>query len=435
MCSGVYYKYIGEIMKKRRIIQLILLAVFIFLPIFFIRILPNYLAISDPTDADKIYEGPYTGYHLITEGRGAIQIMNLNTRQILWETEEPEFFVHDADILPGGNTIVVADTNADRVFVMNLSNKAILWEWYARNNTHNEFVPYNNWTQFGLENGWDTDAIAHTENFDQVFGPMMWYSHLNSVEYINGTMFGRSYDSILISLRNFDMIIEVNFTAKEGEPGYKNITWHYGEPLKHDILNHQHATIRLPNGHTAICDSDNYRVIEINETNQVVWEYKNNKLRWVRDVELLPNNNYLIADSVNNRIIEVNRTTKQIVRTFTDLRLNIPFDAEYIPEDNQLLVSSHPGQVLLIFNYDNTKVIDCLGILWIFAPFFIILLIVIAYLSVDCVYQFKKMKEKSIKDRFLSLSIYSKLILIGLAILAILWFNYIFSFILYNVIM
>ena len=34
-------------------------------------------------------------------------------------------------------------------------------------------------------------------------------------------------DSVLISLRNFDMVSEVNYTAQKGEPSYRNITWFY----------------------------------------------------------------------------------------------------------------------------------------------------------------------------------------------------------------
>ncbi|MHA1648673.1 MAG: hypothetical protein ACTSYB_00660 [Candidatus Helarchaeota archaeon] len=89
-----------------------------------------HLALTGTQDVDKITEEPYEGHYLVTDEMGFIKIIDSATHIVLWEIDEPEFFVHDADMMPGGYSIIVADTKNDRVFEMNLSNEVILWKWY-----------------------------------------------------------------------------------------------------------------------------------------------------------------------------------------------------------------------------------------------------------------------------------------------------------------
>ncbi len=68
---------------------------------------------------------------------------------------------------------------------------------------------------------------------------------------------------------------------------------------------------RLPNGHTLITDSGNNRIVEVDSTDHIVWQYVTNNgansnpnpnpTRGVR----LANGNTLISDQFNNRVIEV----------------------------------------------------------------------------------------------------------------------------------
>ncbi len=414
--------------KKKRLIQLIFLVIFLILPPFFYLVVPTFLPAPMPTDVDKIRAGPYAGYHLVTNARGSVVIMDFATNRVLWETQDPVLFAHDAEMMPNGESILVSATGADRVIEINISNQVILWDWYALNQTTREFVSYNNWTQFGLANGWSAEGLDFVNDRDST---THYYTHVNKVQFLNGSDFGRTYDTVLMSIRNFDMIIEVNYTAQEGEPGYMNITWQYGKPMEHSTLCRPHGPKRWPNGHTSICDSENGRVFEINETNQVVWEYSGKKLRWPRDCELLPNGNYLITDSCNNRIIEVNVTTNQIVKTFTDVFLGLPYDADYVPEDNQVVAGS--SQITCIFDYTTTKIVQRVGFPWFIAPVLIIIAIVITYVSISVGLQFRAMKEKSILDRFKSHQIYSKLLIIGVLITILFFRNYIIAFIWYNV--
>jgi WD40 repeat protein len=206
-----------------------------------------------------------------------------------------------------------------------------------------------------------------------------------------------------------------------------NITWHYGTPGNHSILFHPHSPKRWLNGHMTICDSENARVIEIDEQDQIVWEYRDKALRWVRDCELLPNGNYLITDADNNRIIEVNMSAGgQIVRIFSSLLFN-PYSAE-LTDDNKVVVSIDLGASIVVFDYETGAVIQIIGFNIIVVPAMITFLIVAIYQTTDLIYSWKKMKGTSSKQRILTHSIYSKLILVIISVLTILILNYVLIF-------
>ena len=406
-------------MKKRTFAKLSIMLGAILFQVIFLFWVPPLLVVQGPADVDYIDVGPYAGNYLVTDGyEGSVKIIDFKTRQILWRTDEPEFFVHDADMLPDGECIVVADTTPDRVFVMNLTTKEIIWDWYAKNQTRDAYCDYWNWTEYAIRQGWDNTAIAILENFNPPDG---YYTHLNTVQFINGSLFNRTYDSILISLRNLDLVVEVNYTAKKGEPGYMNITWSYGIPGHRSILNRQHAPKRWLNGHVTIADSENSRIIEIDENNQLIWEYTDKRLRWSRDCELLPNGNYLIVDSINNRIIEVNKTTNQIVRTFSQ-GLNLPYEADLTTE-GKVIVGNTMANNIIIYDYNSGGIVDRIGFNFLFMPLILTFGLIIVYYAIDCILQFRAMHGKSIKERLKFHKIYSKIILIGVLAGIIIAFN------------
>jgi len=388
--------------------------------------IPNFLIVRGPAAVDKIDEGPYAGNYLVTDGFGSIKIINFTANQIVWQTDEPNFFVHDSQMMPGGNSVLVGDSAADYVFEMNLSTKEIIWEWYGKNRSKEQdsYCDYLNWTKFGLQWGWNEEARSIVENLRPASG---FYTHLNTVQFLKGSNYNRTYDSVLISLRNFDLIIEVNYTAKRGEAAYRNITWHYGIPGNHSILFHQHCPKRWSNGHMTICDSENARVIEIDEKDQIVWEYRDKNLRWVRDCDLLPNGNYLITDSNNNRVIEVNMTAGgQIIRSFSSLLFN-PYSAE-LTDDNKVVVSIDLGASIIVFDYGTGQIVQIVGFNYIIAPAMITFLIIATYQATDLSFSWKKMKGKPWKQRITTQTIYSKLILVIISVLTILVLNYILIF-------
>lgn len=105
-----------------------------------------------------------------------------------------------------------------------------------------------------------------------------------------------------------------------------HIVWQYGKFGKTgsgpNLLNTPVQCTWLPNAHVLITDQGNNRIIEVNLSKDIVWQYpgsNNNpadQLNSPNSAELLENGNILIADENNNRAIEVTRAD-EIVRTFT----------------------------------------------------------------------------------------------------------------------
>lgn len=91
--------------------------------------------------------------------------------------------------------------------------------------------------------------------------------------------------------------------------------------VRHITANHLVAAFaglayayRLKNGHTLIADSGHQRVIEVDSSGLVTWQFGATDAPWVggeylnrpTDARRLDNGNTLITDSGNARVIEVN---------------------------------------------------------------------------------------------------------------------------------
>ena len=176
-----------------------------------------------------------------------------------------------------------------------------------------------------------------------------------------------------------------------------------------------------------VCDSENNRVIEIDKNGKLIWEYRDKKLRWVRDCDLLPNGNLLITDSNNNRIIEINKTTREIVKCFT-FGLFTPFDAD-LTSDGKIIVGNTFGDDIIVYDYSSGLVVDIIGFNYLFAPIFFTILAVIIYQIGNLIYVFKNLNEKSIIKRFRKREVYSKLVIIITLTIFIYFFYYFMAYI------
>ena len=104
------------------------------------------------------------------------------------------------------------------------------------------------------------------------------------------------------------------------------IVWQYGRfgqtGSGRNQLNTPVQSTWLPNFHVLITDQGNGRIIEVNLSKKIVWQYPgsntnaSDQLNSPNSAELLENGNILIADENNNRAIEVNRAD-QIVHTLS----------------------------------------------------------------------------------------------------------------------
>jgi hypothetical protein len=289
-------------------------------------------------DVDYITEGDYAGAFLVTDNGGKVLIVD-SELNVLWESEVPQRFVHESEFLPNGN-IIVADTAIGRVIELDINDPDnIVWEWDPTNPDH------VNWTELAISAGWSQEALDYVQN------PTADWTHTNDAEWINGTERGRTYDSLMISIRNFNLILEVNYTDT------KEVIWYYGEPEDYDTLNHQHNPDIRDNYNVIICDSENRRIIEVDyNTKEVVWEFHlefpNGELRWARDCDDLGNGTYMITDSNNGRVFFVDRETRKITKEFGGYYLAQPYEADYVEIDGRdwILVGDPPSTGIILID-------------------------------------------------------------------------------------
>jgi hypothetical protein len=195
-----------------------------------------------------------------------------------------------------------------RAFTVNRAGE-ITWEWRAEEHIGpgTEF-----WEEYVPE-----DA---SDEFEKG-GPESDWTHLNDIARLpNG--------NFQLSIRNFDVVIEVDPTTNE-------IVDVIGRPGDHEFLYEQHNPNRLTDWNTLIvADSENNRIVEYDlETNEPVWTYGGDDiLLWPRDADRLPNGNTLITDSLNNRVIEVN-TKGEVVWEYEGVRLPYSADRKGVPEE------------------------------------------------------------------------------------------------------
>jgi hypothetical protein len=140
---------------------------------------------------------------------------------------------------------------------------------------------------------------------------------------------------LLITDRNNDRVIEVEETGQ--------VVWSY------DQLNRPHNGDRLADGNTLIANSEENVVIEVNPAGEIVWSYggpsasSRQALDWPRDADRLDNGHTLITDSRGNRVIEVD-PDGQVVWSFADLAL--PYEADRLPDGNTLIADNSHRRVI-----------------------------------------------------------------------------------------
>ena len=231
---------------------------------------------------------------------------------------------HEVSELPNGH-LLVADTSRDRIIEINYPNKDIIWSWEPKQ---------INWTAVNSE--WSSE---HYYNNPLVYD----FTHMNDVEF---KQYG-SWNACLISIRNFDLVVEVNHTAEKIGPSNNplNIVWWYGDYGNYSMINKQHNPDYLSNGNIIIADSQNNRIVEVNKTTKtIVWQYDEG-LRWPRDADELENNRLLITDCFNNRIIEIDKVSKQILWKYSRNTI-IPYEADMLENGNVLISGDYGGKVI-----------------------------------------------------------------------------------------
>ncbi|MBD3190298.1 MAG: hypothetical protein GF308_06625 [Candidatus Heimdallarchaeota archaeon] len=234
-------------------------------------------------------------------------------------------YPHEVEELPNGH-LLIADTGFDRVIEVAYPETDIVWSWEPAK---------INWTKVNPNWGKNHYYNFHNITFD--------WTHLNDVDFKSyGT-----WDACLISIRNFDLVVEVNYTAEKLGPtnNPENILWWYGDYQQHSLMYHQHNPDYLSTGNIIIADSENDRIIEVDkQTKAIVWKYDEGLL-WPRDADELADGKLLITDTFNNRIFILDKEKKEILWEFSKDIIS-PYEADELANENILISGCYSGLIL-----------------------------------------------------------------------------------------
>ncbi len=263
-------------------------------------------------DADPLPGGDVLVVNTIREGgvgKTLVYRLDPETGDRVWQTKFNITDTHDADLINGDQLLVANmrewdaenSTSNDRLFIYDLTEERIVWEWYFKNH--------------------------YPESMDGGVNPD--WTHVNDVDKIGPGRY-------VASPRNFDQVIAVDRESK-------NITFQLGADDDHDVLYEQHNPTYLETDDgrpvVLVADSENDRVVEYTCTERVnqsctwerTWTVGAGQLDWPRDANRLPNGNTLITDSRNHRIIEVTPKGRIVWEAYVPWG---PFSAERVAHGN-----------------------------------------------------------------------------------------------------
>ncbi|MFW5918282.1 MAG: arylsulfotransferase family protein [Haloferacaceae archaeon] len=262
------------------------------------------------------------------------------TDEVVWEYTWHDRYmnyheVHDADRLDNGETVII-DMGQHRVFTVDEDGERT-WEWSAIEHL-DEGTPF-----------WEEHVEGTAREDHHYTGPNQDWTHMNDVDRLENGNF-------LLSIRNFDVLIEV-------DPETDEVVRVIGEPGDHDVMYEQHDPNYLEeHDHVIVSDSENNRIVEYDVAPaeeaasgeddspsveggdatfvEEVWRYEgpgpNDRLAWPRDADRLPNGNTLIADSRNFRVLEVNETGSVVWSYDMREQRGIVYDADRLDTRSEL---------------------------------------------------------------------------------------------------
>lgn len=192
---------------------------------------------------------------------------------IVWSHQDPKIS-HDADRLANGNTLYVFGSNDQKsdaqVKEVNPAGEQV-WAWYAKD--HFDYPPYSDiswqgWSHTNavtrLENG---NTLISIRNFDMIVEVGPDGEVVNTIEGIAKS----PHDPLVLENGNILVVSQttVAHTTMEIDPETKDILWSY------DITERSNMPVRdcnrLPNGNTLITAAR--KIIEVTPEGEIVWQF------------------------------------------------------------------------------------------------------------------------------------------------------------------
>jgi len=255
----------------------------------------NYL--KYPVAAHPFEENTAKKYLITDKLNHRVIIVNRETKFIEWAYGDktagdgPNQLNHPSDAvqIPGGNRILICDQGNNRVLIVDRADGSITWEWGR-----------------GLEGSLKVPV---------------------DVEYIQNT------DQVLVTDQKNHRVLLIDVATKD-----TSFQFGTGIPELSDVsLNNPTDADMLPNGNIMICDSSNKRLIEINQSKQIVWRF-HRSLNGLIDADRLPDNRILIvSDEAGYRSIpaRLGYNDSLFVSEMIDLEKNVIFDSLLLTYNKQ----------------------------------------------------------------------------------------------------
>jgi hypothetical protein len=275
------------------------------------------------------------------EASGNLEIINRSTNEVVYEHNVFRRYM-DVDQIGPHQLLVVAGVPEDngyprRAFVLDWVNDTIIWSHPVPGDTHDV-----DWLGDGrlavADKAYHSVYVTNvttgdrewTYNFSSEYGATDGgerdgdWTHLNDVDFVqNGS-------GVLVSPRNFNRVMLIDRDTKR-------VQWSIGEQNNTSIIHRQHNPTLLTSSPPTIliADSRNHRIVEYvrqNGTWRPTWAYAGS-LAWPRDADRLPNGNTAITDTNNNRVLIVSES-KEIAWEYETSSPH-PYDIELLAYDNE----------------------------------------------------------------------------------------------------
>ncbi|NHJ46514.1 MAG: hypothetical protein FK733_01885 [Asgard group archaeon] len=256
---------------------------------------------------------------------------------IIWDYSPNGLEHHvDHEIISRDGGYFFCDSFKDAIKFVRRSTKEVEWSYRLED---------INWTQ--VNSSWGPNHYYNLPCNQWNLETCIDWSHLNDIDFNDyGT-----WEGMMISIRNFNLIIEVNYTSARFRDNAtaEDIVWYYT-----GALSHQHNPDYLPNGNILIVDSNNQKLIEVNKTSkEIIWEWTHQSITWPRDCDLMPNNRLLLTDL--DKVLIINRTSGEILREFP--RIFGGYEADYLIGTNTVLVSCGSSGILIEYDCDTGEIV------------------------------------------------------------------------------
>ena len=242
---------------------------------------PGYL--EKPVDSHQYYDNNILKILITDQGRHRVIKVIRGNKAIEWqygnETEGNGFnqLSNPADAVPIPNEgkVFICDKGNDRVILVNESDSKIIW------NTRDI-------SGFNLNKPVDIEYDSTTQD-------------------------------VLITDQSNHRVVKVNINNNA-------TTWHFGV---NGELGNSETHLNLPtdadllkNGNVLICDAGNNRIIEVNETGEIVWEFSR-KLEGLKDIDRLDDNKHLVING--NLPSRLGYTNTDFVSENIDIGMDVSF--------------------------------------------------------------------------------------------------------------